>query len=263
VRRLAGFFLLCLCLAPALRAADDKPPDNPPGPHKAPGLELPPPSTVKFQPGRLLRVKAQARTPVGWVVLTVPSRELDWDGFDRSVSIPMPPEGTTVIVVAAVAAEKSGEPPVQALTTISVEGARPPPGPAPNPTPGPTPDPGPNPTPTPAPAPTPTPGPRPAPVTGRLHVTAVLDYDALTPAQAALVNSATLRKALTDAGCVFRTYPTTAAEVKTRKLDVYVGRAGGPPALIVQSDDGVVRSAVRLPADEAGVLAVVNGLRGK
>jgi hypothetical protein len=255
VRRLAGFFLLCLCLAPALRAADDKPPDNPPGPHKAPGLELPPPSTVKFQPGRLLRVKAAAKTPVGWVVLTVPSRELDWDGFDRSVSIPMPPEGTTVIVVAAVAGEKSGEPPVQALTTISVEGARPPPGPAP----GPTPDPGPGPNPT----PTPTPGPRPAPVTGRLHVTAVLDYDALTPAQAALVNSATLRKALTDAGCVFRTYPTTAAEVKTRKLDTYVARAGGAPALVVQSDDGVVRSAVRLPADEAGVLAAVNGVRGK
>jgi hypothetical protein len=260
VRRLAGLLLLCLCLAPALRA-EDPPPDRA-GPHKAPGLELPPPSTVKFQPGRLLRVKAQAKTPVGWVVLTVPSRELDWDGFDRSVSIPMPPEGTTVIVVAAVAAEKSGEPPVQALTTISVEGARPPPGPAPNP--GPTPpNPDPNPGPSPTPTPTPTPNPRPAPVTGRLHVTAVLDYDALTPAQAALVNSATLRKALTDAGCVFRTYPTTAAEVKTRKLDTYVARAGGAPALVVQSDDGVVRSAVRLPADEAGVLAAVNGVRGK
>jgi hypothetical protein len=262
MRRLAGLVLLCLTLAPAFPGthvlfADDKPPDNPPGPNKAPGLELPPPSTVKFQAGRLLRVKAVAKTPVGWAVFAVPSRELDWDGFDRSVSIPMPPEGTTVVVVAAVAAEKSGEPPVQALTTISVEGARPPPGPAPNPTPGPTPDPGPNPT------PTPTPGPRPAPVTGRLHVTAVLDYDALTPAQAALVNSPTLRKALADAGCVFRVYPTTAAEVKTRKLDAYVAKAGGPPALIVQTDDGVVRSAARLPADEAGVLAVVNTLRGK
>jgi hypothetical protein len=108
----------------------------------------------------------------------------------------------------------------------------------------------------PAPGPTPPPpGPTPAPG-GKLHVTVFMDVAHQTPAVASLIESPTLRKAITDAGHQFRVFDM--ASGVSGPFGPFITKAGGAPALVIQTADGKVQSAVELPGDEASILAEVH-----
>jgi hypothetical protein len=236
VRR-ACVLLLVLVLPLAARGDDPAPADAPA--NKVEGLELPADQKVGPDEGFVtLTAKTEAKR-VRWLVVC--EKRVKFLELDRSVVVGVPQGPTTVQVFAAALVKDDVTP--FARTVLTVEGARPPPKPDPGPAPGPS------------------PGPAPKPAAGKLHVTVVLDYDRITPAQAAVANSASLRKALADDNAALRVYPTTSDVLTTRKLTPFVTRAGGAPALIVQDDAGVVRAAVTLPADEAGVLAAVARVR--
>jgi hypothetical protein len=207
-----------------------------------PGLELPAPQKVPASEGFVL-VEAKTQGTVHWLVLGSGPR-VKYLEAEKQCIVSVPAEPCTVQVFAVALVDGKITP--FARTSLTVEGARPPPGPAPNPQPGPTPNPTPNPTP---------------PVTGRLHLTLVLDFDKLTPQQAQLLNSPTLRQAFTQQQVVLRTYPPTSPVLAQRKLDSYVQKVGGAPALILQSDDGKVVASQTLPGSEQEVLAVIAKLR--
>lgn len=252
--RVLGTPVLLFILLLPLHAADTPPPrDDVPVAWKAEGIELPAPEVVTYHPGRLLRIKANSKGHVGWQVIVQPGPdgkppELDWIPSDTEVSMPFPAGGSTVFVVGSVTVPGKDVPSV-AVTTVTVGG------PAPNPTP--------------TPGPGPSPSPSPVPVAGKLHVTVVLDYDHLTPAQSALVSSATLKKALEADNDVLRQYPATSPVLTARKLSTFLARGGGPPAVLVQNEQGVVLTrgpdgkpaAVPLPADESGLLALLARIR--
>jgi glucose/arabinose dehydrogenase len=270
VRTLAALLAVALAVlpAPALRAADeDSPPKLPPqrrdSPRKLPppekdtanvveGLSLPADQAVKPDEGFLTITASGDVKAVRWLVVCPEKVKFLEVEKDHSVVISVPAVPTAVQVF-AVGLTKDGTLTPFARTTITVEGARPPPKPGPDPSPTPTP----TPTPTPNPAPTPTP----APVTGRLHLTFVYDRAGMTPALAALLNGAALRKELADAGAPARFLGADDPEIARRRLGPWVAKAGGPPALLAQDDAGNVR-AQKLPATEAEVLAVIRGLRG-
>jgi hypothetical protein len=118
-----------------------------------------------------------------------------------------------------------------------------------------------------SPAPAPGPGPpEPGPaqlIKGRLHVTVIEDPAQRSREIAAVVTSPNLPESLKARGHVWRVYDVNDPQVKAKRLDVAVQRAGGVPALVIQTDDGVVQYAGKLPADEPGVLAVVRRLTGQ
>jgi hypothetical protein len=232
------------------------PPPEGDSPNAVEGLSLPPDQTVDPDEGLITVGAKTAATKVRWLVVCArPVRSVEYDEKKAVVvSVPQPKPGEDVVIQVFAVALLKDELTGFARTTITVKAPRAPPAPKPEP----TPDPGPKPTPTPAPGP---------PVAGKLHVTAILDYDAMTPAQAALVNSPTLRKALEAGGDFWRVYPATADAVKTLKFDQYVKAGGGVPALLVQQDrTGLVltrnakgeRAAVPLPATEADLLSLVS-----
>jgi hypothetical protein len=112
-------------------------------------------------------------------------------------------------------------------------------------------------------APVPPVAPAPAPAAApAVYVTLVLDYDRMTPGQAAVAGSPALRRALAAGGCSLRLYPAGDPALDRRRLTRWVARAGGPPALLVQDSWGQVKTAERL-RDEAGVLAAVGRVRRK
>jgi hypothetical protein len=238
------FLLLALacCAAGADRPAPRAPRTPEAGeesPNKADGLVLPEDFTAEAGDGfATVEAKTEA-VKVRWIVLGGPKLKFVELGKQLIVSVPTESGSITVFAVALVKDDLA-----IARCIITVRGARPPPGPAPGP------------------APAPAPAPTPAPAAGKLHVTLVFDYDRMTPDLAALSNSTTLRKSLADANCQLRVYPATDPILAARKLDAFVQKAGGAPALIVQDERGVVRAAERV-TDEAGVLAAVNRVRGK
>lgn len=126
------------------------------------------------------------------------------------------------------------------------------------------PAPPPQPVPPPGPTPTPTPGPVPPPVPSGevLHVTLVLDVDANDPAQAALRTSPKVRDAATRAGVLWRSYDDDAAVVAAKNLGTYLQKAGGPPALIAQGNDGRVLGVAKATMTEDQVVAWMRAFRG-
>jgi hypothetical protein len=260
---------LAVLLAPALRAADpdDKPSRRPPprreaprdlpppqegAPDEAPGLKLPADQSVKPDEGFVTVIASGDVKAVRWLVVCPEKVKFLEVEKDHSVVISVPAVPTAVQVF-AVGLTKDGALTPFARTTITVEGARPPP------------KPGPDPSPTPTPTPTPNPAPTPAPVAGRLHFTFVYDRAAMTPALAALLNGAALHKALADVGAPgdpARFLGTDDPEITRRRLGPWVAKAGGPPALLAQDDAGNVRHSQRLPATEAEVVTVIRGLKG-
>jgi len=111
------------------------------------------------------------------------------------------------------------------------------------------------------PAPKPDPGPGPViPAGARLHITIVEDPTKRTPELAKLLTSATLLQEIRKAGHVFRVYSHRDPEVVLKKLDQFVAKAGGAPALIIQTDDGVVHRSVPVPGNETAFLDVIKGI---
>jgi hypothetical protein len=130
----------------------------------------------------------------------------------------------------------------------------------PTPTPSPTPQPTPIPTPVPPAPPAPTPSPTPV-VVGTIFASYVTDGATLTPAQAALKTSPTLRAGLKALDVDFRTFQDGVMELIDRKLEPVI-QSVGLPCVILQGPDGVVHVKIKGP-DEATILATVKQLRGK
>lgn len=270
--RLATAALALLCSLPlSLNAAEaprrpraDPAPAPAPAEDPSPGIELPAEQTVRGDEGFVTIEAKTDATALRWIIFG--TGKLKYVELDHSVIISVPPAGGTIQVYAV--GLVGGKLTPAAHTVITVTGARPPPGPAPGPEPGPTPPPpGPGPTPTPTPTP-----PAPAPVAGKLHVTVVLDYDRVTPAEGRLVNSPTLRAAVAAEDAELHLYPSTATAMQPpegapggvkggRGLGPFVTAAGGPPAVILQNAAGKVLAREHLPADEAAFLALVRRVR--
>jgi hypothetical protein len=233
---------------PGAESRRDKAPPQEGSPNEVSGLSLPADQAVKPDEGFLTIAATGDVKSVRWLVVCPEKVKFLEVEKDHSVVISVPAVPTAVQVF-AVGLTKDGALTPFARTTITVEGARPPPKPGPDPSPMPT------------PTPAPTPNPTPAPVAGRLHFTFVYDRAAMTPALAALLNGAALRKELADAGAPARFLGADDPEIARRRLGPWVAKAGGPPALLAQDDAGNVR-AQKLPATEAELLAVIRGLKG-
>jgi hypothetical protein len=98
-----------------------------------------------------------------------------------------------------------------------------------------------------------------------LHVTVVVDQANQTPAVAALVESPTLLDTLAKAGHQYRVYDQNHPTIAQKGLKPFVTAAGGPPVIILQTDDGSVipnGKATKLPATEAGFLDVLRQVGG-
>jgi hypothetical protein len=100
--------------------------------------------------------------------------------------------------------------------------------------------------------------PRPRPLTGRMHLTLVVDFGKQTPELAALRASTALRGALTRAGCDFHEFNASQAPADMQKLLQAEGLA--PPAAIVQDQEGNVREVAPVTTAEA-LLALVERAR--
>ena len=107
----------------------------------------------------------------------------------------------------------------------------------------------------------PTPGPSPSPVAGKLHVSLVLDLDAITPEVAVVREGVTIRQAFQAMDAVYRTYAATSPEAARLNL-VAIAQREGFPCLIVQDAAGKVLAAEKATADESGIVARVRTLRG-
>jgi hypothetical protein len=184
--------------------------------NKVAGLELPAPVEIDYRPGKLVRVATKAEGKVSFLVKTSPAVELDTTSDGKTLSFPMPPPGTEVLVVAAVNGQGA---PAIAETLIVVKGGdapRPPPGPDPKPSAG-----------------------------GARHATLVLDYDRLTTLLADLKDDAPLRKAAAELGVSFRVLNVNAQAAQDRGFAELYRKAGGPCLVIQSATPG-----------KAGVLAV-------
>ncbi len=77
-----------------------------------------------------------------------------------------------------------------------------------------------------------------------------------------MLNSPTLFPKLRQLGHVPRVYATADPQVKEKRLDGFVAKAGGAPALLVQTDNGQVVLSIPAPKTEADVLSVISKLQG-
>jgi hypothetical protein len=112
--------------------------------------------------------------------------------------------------------------------------------------------------------PTPPPGPNPPPPTPglKLWVIVVKDNQSMQPATAAVLSSAVLWKAVEAKGHRWRVFDDDSPAVAQKGYQRFVTEAGGPPALLLLGPDGKKLAAVKLPADEAGVLAEIRKITG-
>lgn len=121
---------------------------------------------------------------------------------------------------------------------------------------GPTPLPPPGPDPVP-PAPDPPPPPV---VTGRLHVSYIVDAQQVTPAEAAIRTDPAVRAGLATLDAAWHTYQSTEEDLDRLHLRTYIAKVGYP-ALVIQDATGKVVAARRvISADE--VLDAVRAVRG-
>ncbi len=90
----------------------------------------------------------------------------------------------------------------------------------------------------------------------KFHITVFIDVQRPSATVSQLLESVTLRQALDDAAHKFRVFDISAPTV-SRFLPI-VQKAGGPPVLVLQTDDGTVVAAVPLPTTEADFLNVIH-----
>lgn len=241
---LAAFALLSGTAMAQVPAAETAGSPMSSAPAVVPGLELPPDQTVTADEG-FVTVQAKTKGEVNWLVLCVTGNvKVKYVAVpaSNSIIVSIPPVPKTVISVFAVALVDGKMTPF-VRTNITV-------------------GPGGNVTPPPVDPPFPPVNPPPLPLAKTLHVTFVVDLNSTTPALAQVLNSPTLRKAITDRGNYFRLYDMTSPVVVQKKLDAAVKRAGGSAVMIIQKEDGTVLTAIPAPSSEAAVIAEISKLQG-
>lgn len=201
-------------------------------PQKAPTISLP--ASVSAQPGRMVDIAATTNgSSVEWTATAA--------DYDVKVS------GTSSVWVFP----SAGQYTVTARTALSSQiasancavtvGDVPPPGPGPAP---------------------PVPPNPPGPAVKLAWVVMVKDNAVMTPAVAAIENSATLWSGLKSKGIGWRIYDVAAPAVKDKGYDQLATTAGGAPVLLLLAADGTVIKAAKLPADEAGVNQLIAAAMG-
>lgn len=106
------------------------------------------------------------------------------------------------------------------------------------------------------------PAPSPAPlIAGDLHATLVYDRDALSQDLAAVCDDPAIPLAMKPLKAHFHLLATGTAEFDRSNLAAYVLKAGGPPCLILQTQEGKVLPTPPAPKSTADVLAAVRNLR--
>lgn len=238
-----------LTLATALFAQPDKPNkvDATPAPASAAsseveGLKLPKSFSVPHDEG-FVTITAECKGQVQWLILTANPVRIKYKATANppEVDIAIPPVECVLSVFAVAVIDGKITPFVR--TDITVTGPRGPPGPGPGPGPGPKP-------------PILPPG-------TKLHVTVVEDPAKRTVAITNVVESAKVIAELRQDGHVYRVYSVRDPEVVKKRLDQFVAKAGGVPALIIQTDDGIVQRAIPLPTSADELLTTVRDLVGK
>lgn len=121
---------------------------------------------------------------------------------------------------------------------------------------------GPGPTPTPVPPlpPAPPVPPAPAPVAGTLHVSLIVDVDAMTPAVARLRESPKAREYFAGSDSQYRTYASTSPDAARLNLTAVAGKVG-LPAVVIQDQTGKVLWSGRAPPAEDELIKLVQGIR--
>jgi hypothetical protein len=193
---------------------------------KVEGLELPPDQNVNSDEG-FVNIQAKCKGEVKWLVVS--ATKVKYVTLPQNtiiVSIPAQ-SGVTITVFAVGAVE--GKLTDFARTIITVAGANPVP-PVPNP-----------------------------PIGGPLHITFLVDLNNVTPDLANILNSQTLRQAITTKGNFFRLYDIKSPVVTQKKLDGIVQKVGGSSVMVIQRNDGFVVGAQVIPKTEAEVIRIISG----
>ena len=199
---------------------------------KVDGLELPPDQTVAGDEG-FVTLQAKTKGSVKWLVVSgVKVKYVTTP--DNSIIVSVPPTGGTITVFAVALVD--GKLTDFARTNIIVTNL---PGPNPNPNPGPGPI-----------------------VTTGLHVTFFVDLNNTTADIAGILNSQSLRNAITTKGNFFRYYDIRSPIVTQKKLDSVVQKTGGSFVIIVQRNDGAVVLAEQMPRTEQEVIALLQKVGG-
>lgn len=240
IRILTIILALALLVTPVFAQEGPVPPKASPTAAAAtassvPGLDIPPDQTVNYDEG-FVNLQAKCKGPVKWLVVSGIKVKYITVAQTNSIIISVPPQAGAINVFAIGLVD--GNMTDYARSVITING--PVPGPAPGPNPGPN------------------PGPAPIP-SGKLHVTLLVDMNNVTPELAKLVNSETLRKAITGSGNWFRLYDLKSPIVATKKLDVVAQKVGGSSVMIIQSDDGRVLDARPIPTNENDIIHLVTG----
>jgi hypothetical protein len=233
-------------------AVQDKPKDPPPVPVPAPDgefVEVVPPQSAKVagiqlpanqeitSKKRFVLVKAttdNANQQVKWLVLgSVANSQPTVLASPTGKQILVFPNDHADLITVLAWSAVGGSPTDAAVTQIKVNGPPPP-------------------TPTPPNPPTPT------PTLGKLHVTVIMDFSAMTTDLASLRSSKSFRDGLTAADCEYHEFDVSGVPADMQPL---VTKVGGAPAVIIQNSDGDVVEKARI-TNAAGVLTLVNNLRG-
>lgn len=197
--------------------------------NKTDGIELPADQTVKFDEG-FVTLQAVCKGNVKWLVISATKIKYFTLPTGNTIIISIPPQGGLITVFAVGLVD--GKLTDFARTSITVQGGS-----------GPVNPPGPNP-----------PGPNPPGPTANMHVTFVVDLNAMTPALGQIVNSQKIKEAITTRGAYYRLYDARSSVLKDKGLDKVLATGGGPPLIIVQTAAGAVVSSLKMPGTEAEVL---------
>jgi hypothetical protein len=239
-----GALIALLCLYAGMARAADAPPMPPSDPPSPAPLVLIAPKSVAAGSGyfKVVADTTPGGKPVSFDVeaqfadpdATFQSEQLD----GRTYLIGVPASAGTIRVQAAFQPDTAGAPPVMAKVFIEVTA---PPKPAP-----------------PAP-PAPPPGPPNGPAVGKLFAIFVVDK-AAGGAPVQLADSPTLLASLKALGDERAVLDAKSPAVAAQGLTQAVAEAGGAPALVLMDADGQVHKAVKLPAGEPDVLAIINAV---
>lgn len=197
---------------------------------KVDGLELPDDMSVAFDEG-FINLTAKCNGQVKWLVVSVVKVKYQTIPQNNSIIISVPPAGglVTVFAIGVVDGKMTEFARTNITITAPLASVPEPPGPK---------------------------GIAPS-IDGPLHVTFLIDMNNATPAMAQLLNSPTLRQAVTSKG-FFRIYDIKDKVVAEKKLTDLVTKVGGSSVMIIQRNDGTVILAVAIPNTEAAIVAAIS-----